>query len=402
MSNLVLTDKCDVSLRVLVQELLEIEAERLGCSISEVMPFHQTPESVKGSEIMTSKFSDLPFDLFCKITQKLGLIDLHQLHCVCKKWRYLVFEILKEVQKIEYHFPTHLLRFRRWIMACSFSPVCSYQKASIKLTKWTAQHSLNLQILVVDSIFNWNDFVVVLDCCPGLRHLVLTVDDGQFTMKFQNERPVVFSKLKTFVLHQVANFSRLVDVVPTWIFHEELTIFSFTTNRVWGFDPTTYSQDQAQICPLVEFGSPGQSFFTLKYLRLDACSCSNREEKGNLAECLQNCPELLVCILEFPVIRMDQVLRSLHYCSKLQVLWILNGFFNRFRASDIKTFYNALHEVDPERSLKEFYIVVTKFQIKELEAVAPFNFIEQSCEATVPERFSVRSPYMKQTLNTPF
>lgn len=399
MSNLDKTDKCYSNLRKLVQELLEIESERLGCSISEVMPFHQPPESKQDTQITSSTFADLPFEMFCKITENLELIDLYQMRCVCKKWSYLAVENLKEVQKVECSFPTHLLRFRKWIMACSFSPVASYQISSIKLTKWAVHNSVNLQILVIDSIVKWKDFVVLLDCCPVLKHLFLTVDQDDFTTKFQTERHSAFSNLKTFVLHQVGSLNKCMN----WVLPEELTICSFITNRVCGFDSTMSYGDQLWVCPLIDFASPGQSFYNLKYLRLDVCSFSYFGGAQCFARCLQNCPELLVLILNDHVTVGNFVLRSLQFCSKLKVLWMVNNHISdQFNALEIQNLYNALHEVDPKRSFEEFFIIAMGFQIIEFREAAPFNFLERGCESIVPDRFAVRSPYMKQILNTPF
>eukprot|EP00210_Caulerpa_lentillifera_P006422 g6134.t1 len=380
--------------------VLKTEANRIGCHIADVMP-HLELQQIE-AETNGLKFANLNHDLFRKVVQNMELIDFVRMGCVCKNWRLLVQNNAKEIEKMEYCKTTHFLRFPRlWTNPCSLSSSLFTEKwisTSKKLMSWVVQNSMNLQILIIDWCIAWEDFTAVVDQCPFLKHLICSVDDERFLQKLPIKRKELLLKLESFVLCTKCITCSERFVAPSREFHRELTIYSVTSTEPFLFHIMDTTDDL-----LVTKSLPKQQFFKLKYLRLNFSVSCILDEESSLPESLQNCPELLVLILEDTVMTGKRVLNSLRFCLKLQVLWIVNNHISdSFEFEHLKNLHTALVHANSNRSFTEFHIVVLKSEIDELMNAAPFNFIVECYESIVPERLAVRSPYMRSILNTPF
>eukprot|EP00210_Caulerpa_lentillifera_P006387 g6101.t1 len=393
--------------KIRYHEIIEIEAERLQCHISDVLQLGQVPRL---ETTQSANFSILNEDLFPKILDKLELIDIVRIGGVCHEWRLMVMSYMQKLQRIDYCLTTHLLRFRGWlrnIRSTELDYVRScWMNTAMELTLWSTNLTSNLKTLVINWSIPWNDFVVILERCPKLKHLVCEFVDSDFVYNLQKERQDLIQQLDCLILRHRGQSRLSARSMLSFPVHASLSVYSLTQRED---DEPLGIREFFRIQERNNSDSPPRQFqalqsFRLKYLRICKMSGAYLLQTEPLCFCLEHCPELLVLIVEDAKLVGSRTLMSIRKgCQKLKALWTHIKYESSVTVGmELRLLHESLSQHNPGAKFNEFHIaVIHQMQIEHLKDSAPFNFICATTNSKAPDRFSVQSAFIRNIIGSP-
>lgn len=99
----------------------------MNCDIADVIPTSLVlPWEPNHDE--ESMLARLPDQLFGRVFQLLGTLDIFKMTLVCKRWRRLINDDWVELKKAEHAITTHLIRLTDWV-----NPPSSFVKILLNL-----------------------------------------------------------------------------------------------------------------------------------------------------------------------------------------------------------------------------------------------------------------------------
>jgi len=298
---------------------------------------------------------------------------------------------VSQAERLEYCLSTHLLRFRSWLRHTRYSEVewlsTSWNRTALELTLWTSNLALNLKTLIVNWPIAWDDFVAVSERCLKLKHFVCEYSDALFVTKLHRTKPQFISQLECLVLQYSGILTAPKASMLNLSVHASLTVYSINWSSEDAFRRGGQYPQMQGYWP----ESPAQSIqdltcFRLKYLRLGFKSSRYPLQTEHLGRCLENCPELLVLILEEEALVGHNTLTAIaKECRKLKVVWIaMSNVLPLNSLEELVSIHRSLLRYDPSPKFEEFHFVILKGYLQMIKDRVPFNLIDRSIFSQTP------------------
>eukprot|EP00210_Caulerpa_lentillifera_P007973 g7612.t1 len=327
-----LLEKIDDATRSPLMKILELEAWRLNCDISDIQPISPLIPFDSNNE-EESILADLPEDIFGRITQFLNTVDSFTMTLVCKRWKNLVYSNTSLLKSAEHAPTTHLITSTDSMDPTSDQSYDSfhyeYTVFSSGLLRWYCGVSTNVETLVLHHDLAYESLVTLLQSCPKLKNLQITqcLDCNFFRIDSGDALPPVnvrLPKLEVYLSrgccvgdrrhrnttklnHDVLVFSRSLRVYSGSLTSQDLQTIEFKSSlsdilsKLIALEMTVVSPRVLEILSSIES-------LQLKYLRFDRL-LNNRGYDEGAAERISS-------------VAFHKLLSKLH---KLEVLIVLSA-----------------------------------------------------------------------------